>query len=104
MAIDVQLVLHLPMAVEAEVPGSVYKVISLPKAPTISEEVWVNGDTYFTVNRVRYREDGRIDEHFYDQSLGSWDIAGTQAAYATLSGSGWSDTSPWEELEEEPPA
>jgi hypothetical protein len=95
MAIDVQFVIHLPMAAEAEVPQSLYKVLSLPKAPTISEEVWIAGDIYFFVNRVRYREDGRIEEHFDGQSLGGWSAQGTQDAYATLAANDWLDSSPW---------
>lgn len=96
MAIDIQFVLHLPMAAEAEVPDPLFKVVTLPKAPTISEEVWLDGDTYFAVNRVRYREDGRIEEIFENQSMGSWSVDGAQSAYTALSANGWSDTSPWD--------
>jgi hypothetical protein len=104
MAIDVLLVLHLPVAVEAEVAPEMYRVATLPKAPTVSEEVWIADDVYFQVNRVLYREDTRVELHFMGQTLYGWDVAGAQATHTTLTGLDWSDESPWAPTPEPSPA
>lgn len=95
MAIDVLSVLHLPMSVEAEVPSTMYRVVTMPKAPTISEEVWIANDTYFQVNRVLYREDTRVELHFMSQTLYDWNVQGAQDTQDTLVTGGWSDVDPW---------
>lgn len=98
MAIDILLIVHMPFSVEAEIPATLYRQATMPAIPRMGEWVWFLDEDYLPVNRIRFREDTRVELHFDDVSYlihGDFTPESVSDLNDALQLAGYSGTDPW---------
>jgi hypothetical protein len=80
-----------------------YKVVTLPATPRVTDEVFMPGERFLPVTKLRFRQDQRVELWFEDVWPAiQWDFSNIPALRTALTDGGYGETHVWDN--ETPPA